>query len=164
MKKICCLLMLFFCVCFIKRAGAQVHIDVSVNIGTQPEWGPTGYDHVEYYYVPDIDVYYCVPKHQFIYLEAGRWVFAASLPVRCQAYDLYRGYKVVINDSRPYLHHDVYHRKYSQYRECNDRQPVLRDCSDREDEDDEDDKRFGHGHGQGHAHGHHKHHDEGDDH
>ena len=32
--------------------SAQVKVGFSVNIGTQPEWGPVGYDHVEYYYLP----------------------------------------------------------------------------------------------------------------
>src|ERR1700722_15363691 len=80
-------------------------VSLQVNIGLQPVWGPVGYDHVEYYYMPDIDAYYYVPGHQYIYFEGGRWVFAAALPPRLN-YDVYKGYKVVINDPKPYLHND----------------------------------------------------------
>ncbi len=47
--------------------------------------------------MPDIEAYYNVSQHQFVYLDDGRWIFAAALPERCRDYDLYRGYKVVIN-------------------------------------------------------------------
>ena len=53
----------------------------SINIGTQPIWGPVGYDHVEYYYLPDIDAYYYVPQHQFVYLEGRQWRRSANLPL-----------------------------------------------------------------------------------
>lgn len=131
-------------------AQSQVQVSVNVNVGTQPEWGPTGYDRVDYYYLPAIETYYNVPQHQFIYLEAGRWVFAASLPSRCNGYDLYGGYKVVINEPRPWLHHDAYRSRYVEYRECRYRQPVLRDCRRG------DDDGPGHGRGRGHAYGHYK--------
>ncbi len=143
---------------------AKAQINLNINISQQPVWGPTGYDHVDYYYLPDIETYYYVPQHQFIYLDAGRWVFAASLPARCSGYDLYRGYKVVINDPRPWMRHDVYRARYVQYRNCNDRQPVLRDRRHRDDDDQGDDGP-GHGRGRGHAYGHYKNHDKhhGDD-
>ena len=144
-----------FCL-FFNQAQAQVHVNVDINIGSQPAWGPTGYDRVDYYYLPDIETYYSVPQHQFIYVDGGRWVFAASLPARCQNYDLYRGYKVVINDPRPWMRHDVYRARYAQYRECYDRQPVLRD------QDDQGEDGPGHGHGRGHAYGHYKHHKDDD--
>jgi hypothetical protein len=133
----------------------QAQVSVSVNIGSQPEWGPTGYDRVDYYYLPDIETYYNVPQHQFIYLEAGKWIFAASLPGRCNGYDLYRGYKVVINDPRPWMRHNIYRDRYAQYRNCNGRQIVIRDHRH---DGDEDCPGPGHGHGNGHAYGHYKHH------
>jgi hypothetical protein len=131
----------------INHAQAQVNVSLNVNVATQPNWGPFGYDNVNYYYMPDIETYYYVPKHQFIYLNEGNWVFATSLPSRYHSYDLYRGYKVVINDPRPYLHHDIYKPRYSHYREYYDHQPVLRDHRD---------DGLGNGHGKGHAYGHYK--------
>ena len=69
-----------FSATFSQPAFAQVRVGVNVNIGSQPEWGPQGYDYVEYYYLPDIDVYYFVPRHQFVYISGGNWVFSAHLP------------------------------------------------------------------------------------
>ena len=144
---------LILLLCFSFLSGqAQVH--VTVNIGTQPSWGPTGYDRVDYYYLPDVEAYYSVPQRQFVYFEAGKWVFAASLPARCGNYDLYRGYKVVINEQRPWLRHEVFRARYAQYRQCYDRQHPLRD---RRNERRDDDEGPGHGRGRGHAYGHHKH-------
>jgi hypothetical protein len=48
-------------------ASAQVR--VNINIGSQPVWGPVGYDHVDYYYLPDIETYYYVPTRQFVYFN-----------------------------------------------------------------------------------------------
>ena len=145
---------------FFNFARAQVSVNVSFNVNAQPEWGPAGYDQVNYYYMPDIETYYYVPRHQFVYLNAGRWVFATSLPERCRNYDLYRGYKVVINEPRPYLHHDEYRSRYAHYRGYYDHQPVLREHGnkhyDRDDHDDHDEDGPGNGHGHGHAYGHDK--------
>ena len=135
-----CLLAAFF---FVTPSNAQVSVNVNVNVAAQPNWGPYGYDNVNYYYLPDIETYYYVPKHQFIYLNGGNWVFAASLPPRYNSYDLYRGYKVVINEPHPYMHHENYRVRYAHYREYYDHQPVLRDHRDD-------------GHGKGHAYGHYK--------
>jgi hypothetical protein len=113
--------------CFTYEATAQV--SVNFNVGSQPLWGPVGYDRVDYYYVPDIDAYYYVPKKQFIYLDGPNWIFTPGLPGRFKSYDLYRGYKVVINDPTPYLHHDVYKKKYWHYR-GNSGQAFIRDSHD----------------------------------
>ena len=59
-----------------KPASAQVN--VNINIGAQPVWGPVGYDYVEYYYMPGIESYYYVPTRQFIYLTNGRWIFSKN--------------------------------------------------------------------------------------
>jgi len=111
-------------------AQAQVRVNVSVNIGSQPTWGPVGYDYVQYYYLPDIDAYYYVPSHQFVYLNAGRWVFAASLPARYHGYNLYSGYKVVVNEPRPYLHPEVCRVKYARYKNYHSRQVIIHDSKD----------------------------------
>ncbi len=92
------------------KAKGQLRINFQINVGDQPAWRLPGYDYVEYYFLPDIDCYYYVPQHQFVYLSNGRWVFSASLPVRYRDYDLYNGYKVVIN------RHNAY-RNYIQDRE-----------------------------------------------
>ncbi len=93
-------------------AAAQVRVTLNVNVDRQPVWGPTGYDHVEYYYLPDIDVYYNVPRHRFIYFEGGRWMDRTSLPPRYRDYDLYNSYKVVVNEPTPYRNNAAYQAKY----------------------------------------------------
>src|SRR6476646_8859688 len=112
------------------RVDAQV--SVNINIGSQPNWGPRGYQHVDYYYLPDIESYYYVPSRQFIYLSNGNWVFSASLPSRYRNYDLYRGYKVVVNQPRPYLHYKEHKIKYKKYKGYNDKPYNNRGNDDRE--------------------------------
>jgi len=112
-----------------QKVQAQVKVGVNINIGAQPEWGPVGYDHVDYYYMPDIGAYYYVPRHQFIYFSGGHWVFASALPPRYHGYDVYSGYKVVINEPRPYLHDEAYRERYAPYRGRHD-QVIIRDSHD----------------------------------
>jgi hypothetical protein len=125
---------LFFAVLFIsamgfKSADAQFSIHLNLNLGDQPEWGPTGYDHAEYYYMPDIDTYYDVPHHQYVYMSHGRWTRGAALPPRYANYDMYHSYKAVINSPAPYMHADVYRAKYANYRGRHDQQ-IIRDSHD----------------------------------
>jgi len=129
MKKTIFIVALFIGGLLFQTANAQVSVDLRVNIGTQPVWGPVGYDHVEYYYMPDIDVFYYVPRHQYIYLQRGSWVFAASLPYKYRSYDIYTGYKVVINEARPYRNAAVYRTKYSGYKN-NRGQEIIRNSHD----------------------------------
>lgn len=91
---------------------AQAQVSVNVNIGTQPQWGPRGYDHVDYYYLPEIESYYYVPSRQFVYLSGNRWIHSRRLPSRYRNYDLYGGRKVVINSPRPWLQHRDYRTRY----------------------------------------------------
>ncbi|HEX3166524.1 MAG TPA: hypothetical protein VHQ93_09665 [Chitinophagaceae bacterium] len=109
-------------------ASAQVR--VNINIGSQPVWGPVGYDHVDYYYLPDIETYYYVPARQFVYFNNGRWIYSSSLPYRYRNYDLNRGYKVVINQPRPYQNFSMHRAEYSRYRNYGGRQMIIRNSND----------------------------------
>lgn len=109
--------------------AAKAQISFSINIGSQPEWGPTGYDHADYYYMPDIDAYYDVPAHQYVYVENNAWVHRASLPVRYRNYDVYKGYKVVVNERTPWVNNSVYRAKYAGYRGRTS-QTIIRDSRD----------------------------------
>jgi len=109
------------------QSKAQVKIGVNINIGSQPEWGPVGYDHVDYYYLPDIESYYYVPTHQYVYLSGGRWIFAASLPARYASFNVYNSYKVVVNEPKPYLHFSRDRVVYAKYKGGNNRQVIIRD-------------------------------------
>ncbi|QBQ41248.1 hypothetical protein [Sphingobacterium psychroaquaticum] len=105
---------------------AQAQLSVSVNIGAQPQWGPVGYDYVRYYYIPEIDVYYDVSSRKYTYYQGNRWVTRSSLPRVYGRVDLYRTYKVVINDRNPWHHHGRYKKQYGHYAH-NHSQHVLRD-------------------------------------
>ena len=120
---------LFLSVAAAKKSEAQVRLNVNVNIGSQPVWGPAGYDYAEYYYLPDIECYYYVPRRQFVYLSGNHWIFSYSLPPPHRNYDLYSGYKVVINEPRPYLHFDRDRDRYARYR-GNRSQPFIRNSND----------------------------------
>ncbi|QKJ63957.1 hypothetical protein [Flavobacterium sp. M31R6] len=119
---------LFFTVSSTK---AQVSVDVNigtpnvnVHVGTPPPppapapvpvWGPVGYDEVEYYYLPDIQVYYDIRLAQYIYFGNGKWIRSRYLPSHCRNYDLYHGYKVVLTDYHghtPYTYFNTHKVKY----------------------------------------------------
>lgn len=108
---------------FTFASQAQVH--VSINIGTQPAWGPTGYDYVDYYYLPDIESYYYVPEQVYIYRNGNSWRRSRTLPARYAGYDVYNMHKVVINGvNRPYLQNNIYREKYGNYRGQHDQTPI----------------------------------------
>jgi hypothetical protein len=96
------------------------------NIDVQPAWGPTGYGYAENYYLPDVEAYYNVPRRQFIYFDGGRWVYSSSLPGRCGNYDLYSGYKVVLNEREPWFHFNDHRARFAPFRFRHD-QVVIRD-------------------------------------
>lgn len=131
MKRLSLGLVLLLALSFQNPADAQIKVNVNLNIGSQPVWGPTGYDHVDYYYLPDIETYYYVPRHQFVYLQGNNWVFASTLPSRYRGYNLYSGYKVVVNEPRPYLHHDIYRIRYAKFKGGKGpHQEIIRDSHD----------------------------------
>lgn len=134
---------------------AQFKISLNLNIGTQPDWGPVGYDHAEYYYMPDIGIYYDVPHQQYVYPNGGTWVRAAVLPPRYHNYNMYSGYKVVLNEQTPYMRDNVYRARYAQYRGRHDQQ-MIRDSQDPKYKD------HGRGHDDHHDNGR-KHDDRGND-
>ena len=140
--------------------SSKAQVSVSVNIGAQPQWGPAGYESVDYYYLPDIECYYYVPQRQFVYLNGPNWVFSYNLPARYRGYDLYGGYKVVCNGPRPYMHYSDHRVAYAQYRGYRGHQAVIRDCGPRggyyERRYYDGPRGHGHGHyeGRGHYEGH----------
>jgi hypothetical protein len=104
-------------------------INVNINLGSQPVWGPTGYDYVEYYYLPDIEAYYSVPQHRYYYYNNGNWIHSTNLPSRYSNFDYYNSYKVVVNENEPWRNHKTYREKYFSYKGRHD-QPLIRDSRD----------------------------------
>lgn len=118
MKKIlaiCALLMLIG----LNRASAQVN--VSVNIGGPPAWGPYGYNEARFYFIPDIDVYYDVWYGNYWYLDYGVWTCQPSLPPRYAGFNLYGCYKVVLDyrGANPYRYYNDHRVSYARYRNWN---------------------------------------------
>jgi hypothetical protein len=96
-------------------SATQAQVSVNVNIGSPPSWGPAGYAEVEYYYLPDIQAYYDLRGSQFIYFGSVQWIRSKYLPKKYRNYDLYGGYKVVLNDYRgrkPYTYFKQHKAKY----------------------------------------------------
>jgi hypothetical protein len=108
-------------------APLALKAQIQVNINLQPAWGPTEYDYVEYYYLPEYEVYYDVPRHQFVYFDAGRWMFGASLPSRYGAVNFYSTYKVVINEPRAYRGFKNHRHQYAGYKHGGHPQNMIRD-------------------------------------
>jgi hypothetical protein len=121
MKKVMFLLAAVMAITFSTKA----QVNVSVNIGNQPAWGPTGYDHVDYYYLPDIDCYYDVPNKVYVYPNGNSWVRSRNLPSKYKNFDFYNSHKVVINGvNRPYEHHDKYRQEYGGFKGKHDQTPI----------------------------------------
>lgn len=99
---------------FYHKTEAQ-NISVNINIGNQPAWGPVGYDYVNYYYFPDIDVYYNVNSGFYYYFDRGRWISTRYLPYIYANYDLYGLYKVVLNINDPWMYNNIHRRDYARY-------------------------------------------------
>ena len=96
--------------------STQAQVQVNINGGSPPMWGPAGYSDVQYYYLPDVYSYYDVRSSMFIYQSGGAWVHRKHLPSRYRNYDLYNGYKVVMKDyhgNRPYDHYRDHKMKYA---------------------------------------------------
>ncbi|MCW5906657.1 MAG: hypothetical protein KIS94_02275 [Chitinophagales bacterium] len=109
---------------------AQAQARVHVNINLQPVWGPVGYDYVEYYYLPDYEIYYHVPSARFVFLDGGNWIFASTLPPRFGTINYYTCYKVVVNQPKAYLSFKTHKVKYASYKGGNHKQVVIRDSRD----------------------------------
>ena len=83
-------------------ASAQVHNNVGMRNG----------HHADYYYLPDIDMYYYIPGEQFVYFSDNHWIFSRHLPSAYHDYDFAHGRRIYVNGMNPYMHHDVHIQLY----------------------------------------------------
>jgi len=129
-KSLLVLALLIGMVSFHNTIEAQVSVNVNINVGRQPAWGPVGYDYVDYYYFPDINCYFNVNLDLFYYFERGRWFSARYLPYRFHNYDLYGMYKVVlVGVADPWMNNSIHIRDYGRYKGYKN-QVVIRDSRD----------------------------------
>ena len=95
---------------------AQISVGVNINV---PVWAPSydNVDQVQYYYLPDIEVYYDVWNHEFVYLDDGNWIFSPTLPPMYANYDLNNAFVVVLdaNVHQPWMHFHYYVAHYPRY-------------------------------------------------
>ncbi len=156
------ILMAFLVVSICSLTKPQAQLRISFNVGLQPVWGPVGYERADNYYLPDIETYYNVQNRQYTYQINGSWVTTYTLPPNHRDYDLYAGHKVVINGSKPYLRHDIYRDRYSNFRNRHD-QSVIRDSRDNRYFENKDHPRHGEWKENGHDNRDKNHGDRGDD-
>jgi hypothetical protein len=100
---------------FAATVSSKAQVSVNVNLGTPPVWAPAAPVAVEYYYLPDIEVYYDVPARRYIYMRNGSWHRSAALPARYRGYDLYHGNTVYLSDYHgrtPYVYYNEHKVKY----------------------------------------------------
>ena len=92
----------------------QAQVEVNVNFGNPPVWGPNVTTE-EYYFLPDINSYYDIRQSQFIYLSNGVWIRNRALPRVYRNYNLNTGYVVVLSDYKgrnPYSNYKSHKVKY----------------------------------------------------
>ena len=145
-------------------ATTQAQVSVNVNIGTPPAWGPAGYSNIDYYYIPDVQSYYDIRNSQFIYYGNGKWIRSRNLPQQYRNYDLYNGYKVVINDYHgrtPYVHYKDHKAKYYKGYKGKPQKTIGYRNNDKHDYKQKDNKhnsgKHNRGNGKGHGNGNGKH-------
>jgi hypothetical protein len=122
MKKL--IILLAICTSGLLCTATYAQVTFRVNIASQPIWGPVGYDHVDYYYLPDIEAYYSVSNHRYYYMENGSWRGRANLPERFRNYDVYNSRRVVINERKPYLRHNEFKARYAASNERSNQQSI----------------------------------------
>ena len=117
MKKITLLAVLITLVSVINKTEAQVRFGVSLNIGAPvyaaPAYNAPVYNADDYYYYPDIDMYFSIALGQYIYFDGYRWINTAYVPYAYRGYDFNHLRRVNIHEARPYLHADVYRERYA---------------------------------------------------
>jgi len=121
---------LFAVLLFVGATNVCAQIHVSFNINSQPQWGPDQYNYVEYYYLPELGIYYYAPGAQFIYPRGNQWITTRNLPYQYRHVNLYNTYKVVINEPRPHLRHTYYQSHYKTYKNYRSKQGNIRDSKD----------------------------------
>jgi hypothetical protein len=123
------LVIVLFSICFFIYNNASAQVTVRLNTESQTLWGPVGYNYVNYYYLPEADVFYSVPQNKFFYPEGKTWVSASTLPAKYNV-DLFNTYKVVVNKPKPYLNHGYYVSNYAKYKKGAPKQMIIRESDD----------------------------------
>ncbi|MBB5394380.1 hypothetical protein [Mucilaginibacter sp. AK015] len=125
MKKSVLLSAILFGGLFYNSAQAQISVHIGLNIPVRRVYVPAPppqpvmvYDTDEfddsddYYYLPEVEAYYSVPRHCYYYQDGGRWISAAYLPGAYRNYDWRTARRYEIRARRPYMRHEQYRSKW----------------------------------------------------
>ncbi|HWZ02248.1 MAG TPA: hypothetical protein VNX40_01485 [Mucilaginibacter sp.] len=105
----------------INTANAQ--IGIRVGIGYAPQRAiyatntvaveaPVNDDGDDYYYLPDLGVYYNVTDQDYVYFDGYEWVTTEYLPGQYHDYDWRNARRFEVRAERPYMNDDFYRSKY----------------------------------------------------
>ncbi len=109
---------------YTKTANAQISVHVGFNAPvTQPEPVVVEEVHVStkhknkdhYFYLPEVEAYYCVPRHCYYYNDGKSWVSAVYLPGAYHNYNWQTAVRYEVRESKPYMRHDFYKSKWGGY-------------------------------------------------
>lgn len=122
MKKIALISAIALGSIFYNSANAQI-LQIGLNIGghrpvieaslATPNVAVTYSNADDYYYLPDVDAYYCVPEKVYYYNNGVNWVPAAYLPGEYSNYDWRTARHYEVRARRPFLNADVYRERYN---------------------------------------------------
>jgi len=123
MKKLFILSAIAFGGLIYTATDAQIRVGVNLGYHAQPgvyAQGPAveatpayGNSNDEYYYLPDLGVYYDVTDQCYFYFDGTEWVSSPYLPGQYANYDWRSARRFEIIGFRPYLHDDFYRERYN---------------------------------------------------
>lgn len=139
MKKIALISAIALGSLFYNSANAQI-LQIGLNIGghrpvieaslATPNVAVTYSNADDYYYLPDVDAYYCIPEKVYYYNNGVNWVPVAYLPGEYSNYDWRAARHYEVRARRPFLNADVYRERYNgrvyDWRRYNDRRYDVR--------------------------------------
>lgn len=114
-----------------QSASAQVSIHINLG-GSRPQAQPIIYDNAdEYYYYPDLNVYFNLASHRYMYMDGNHWLNATQMPVAYRNYNMNNMRRVSINQHDAYLQNDRHRQLYNNGRNEYARGPVNNNNRDR---------------------------------
>ncbi len=95
----------------------QAQAYARIPVAQPPPWAPPGYARAQYYYLPDLQVYYDVPAASFLLPHRGQWIALRQLPAMYRSYDLYAAPKVVLDyyGPYPYRHYEMHRQRFPRW-------------------------------------------------
>lgn len=82
-----------------------------------PQWAPPGHARAQYYYLPDLQVYYDVSAASFLLPHRGQWIAVRQLPPAYRSYDLYAAPKVVLDydGPAPFRYYEAHRQRFPRW-------------------------------------------------